>query len=342
MFFLNLLVLTNLRDDEPEQTPPPLETTPSAEPDHRGRPIETEPTEIETDPTETAAAGDQPPPPITPPPIDSSDSDDGSDSATDEVIQKQGKEQAEKNARLLRITLDIAVSRLCSWVGEEAPQRYKMSKLEALEYETAATDFFQTANFNVSPALTFMVVNFGIFGTILLRAYSDRKAKKEAKIKEANRAAQIEAHRQKTQQQQEQRAQRQQERQEQEPEQYQRQQPPPPDPTEISEAEARATTEILKGRRNFSVFCISDRKENSKVWDDAILGYYKTNPKNEYMKQSDVLRIGTKPSPYIEKLKIEFFGLDPRGQNKKIRNVLKKVREKYNIVLPKSDDNKIF
>lgn len=222
--------------------------------------------------------------------------------AKPEPTEAERKDLAARNAAMYVTLVDLLVSRGCSLFTGAEIERYKLSKSEKEEYTKVSAEYFYTINAQVSPGAVFLVSTLTIFSSIFFRAWIDYKAKKkkqEDEKKAKERAAAAEAEERERQQQQQQAA----AEAAKEPQQQQFlkvEKAPEPErkkPLYYKEEIPEAKNE----RSNFEIYSEKDKPENSKTWNDILIGKYKRSPTNDRWTYEECLKAqDNEPSEIIK------------------------------------------
>lgn len=222
--------------------------------------------------------------------------------AKPEPTEAERKDLAARNAAMYVTLVDLLVSRGASLFTGQEIERYKLSKSEKEEYTKVSAEYFFTINAKVSPAAVFLVSTLTIFSSIFFRAWADWKAKKkkiEDERKAKERAAAAEAEERERQQQQQQAAA---EAARQQPQQQFLKVEKTPEPERKKPLYYKEEFPEAKNERsNFEIYTQKDKTENSKTWNDALIGKYKRSPTNDRWTYEECLKAQeNEPSPIIK------------------------------------------
>ena len=223
--------------------------------------------------------------------------------AKPEPTEAEKKDLAARNASMYVTLVDLLVSRGCSLLTGSEIERYKLSKSEKEEYTKVSAEYFYTINAQVSPAAVFLVSTLTIFSSIFFRAWIDYKAKKkkqddEKKAKERAAAAEAEERQRQEQQQQQAAAEAAQQPQQQQFLKVEK----APEPERKKPLYYKEEIEESKNNRsNFEIYSDKDKPENSKTWNDNLIGKYKRSPINDRWTYEECLKAQeNEPSPIIK------------------------------------------
>jgi hypothetical protein len=223
--------------------------------------------------------------------------------AKPEPTEAEKKDLAARNASMYVTLVDLLVSRGCSLLTGSEIERYKLSKSEKEEYTKVSAEYFYTINAQVSPAAVFLVSTLTIFSSIFFRAWIDYKAKKkkqddEKKAKERAAAAEAEERKRQEQQQQQAAAEAAQQPQQQQFLKVEK----APEPERKKPLYYKEEIEESKNNRsNFEIYSDKDKPENSKTWNDNLIGKYKRSPINDRWTYEECLKAQeNEPSPIIK------------------------------------------
>jgi hypothetical protein len=218
-----------------------------------------------------------------------------------EPTEAERKDLAARNAAMYVTLVDLLVSRGCSLFTGSEIERYKLSKSEKEEYTKVSAEYFFTINAQVSPAAVFLVSTLTIFSSIFFRAWIDWKTKKkkqEDEKKAKERAAAAEAEERNRQEQQQQAA----AEAAKEPQKQFLKVEKAPEPERKKPLYYKEEfTECKNERSNFEIYSENDKPENSKTWNDSLIGKYKRSPTNDRWTYEECLKAqDNEPSAIIK------------------------------------------